>query len=188
MKRLAAVLALLIVSIACASAQEPAEAKKEPGIGWKWANFVILAAGLGYLLAKNLPPFFRSRTAAIQKGIAEAQEMKRDAEKRAAQMDARMNALGAEIEKFRTQAGAEMHEEGSRIRRETAKNIEKLQQQAQEEIESASKRARRELKTYAGELALDLAEQRIRTRLDAATETALVEGFVNDLQRQGAKN
>jgi F0F1-type ATP synthase membrane subunit b/b' len=59
-----------------------------------------------------------------------------------------------------------------------------LQQQAQQEIETAGKLARRELKGFAAKLALDLAEQRIRTRLDANAESGLVDDFVKDLGSQ----
>jgi F-type H+-transporting ATPase subunit b len=188
MRRAALVILLLIGCVAWSAAQETGQEKKEPDIAWKWANFAILAVVVGYLISKNLPPFFRSRTETIQKGISEAQQMKRDAEKRAAEMDARMSALGAEIETFRAQAHREMDQEGERIRQETARQIERLQQQAGLEIESAGKTARRELKTYAAKLALDLAEQRVRARLDSSAETALVDGFVQDLQQQGSQN
>jgi F0F1-type ATP synthase membrane subunit b/b' len=67
-------------------------------------------------------------------------------------------------------------------------HIQKLNTQAQSEIESAGKTARRELRAYAADLALDLAGQRIRTRLDAGTEAGLVDRFVGDLQRQESKN
>ena len=97
---------------------------------WKWANFAILAIALGYGMAKGLPPLFKSRTKEIQSGIAEAQQMKLDAERRSAEMDARLNALGADIEKFRTQSAAEMQQEGERIGRETAAQIRKIEQQA----------------------------------------------------------
>jgi hypothetical protein len=40
------------------------------------------------------------------------------------------------------------------------------------------------LKDYAAKLALDLAEQRIRARLNAATDAALVDGFIQDLELQ----
>src|SRR5437899_2689173 len=110
MKRLSLVLLLLIGCAVWAGAQEATE-KKEPGIAWKWANFVILAAGLGYLASKSLPAFFRTRTETIQKGISEAQQMKRDAEQRAGEMDRRMSALGVEIERFRSEAHAGMQQE-----------------------------------------------------------------------------
>jgi F-type H+-transporting ATPase subunit b len=191
MKRLALAVVLLAACGVCVYAQENREAaahseqaSKRSGdewIAWKWANFAILAAGLGYLISKHLPPFFVSRTKSIQKDIAEAQQTKREAEKRAAAMEARLSALGAEIERFRVEARAEMEQESARIREETGKQIEKLQQQAEQEIESAGKTARRELKVYAAELALQLAEERIRTRLDAAVEAGLVEDFIHDL-------
>jgi F-type H+-transporting ATPase subunit b len=196
MKRLALAAFLLAAPLALLHAQENpegaahAEEAGDPWIAWKWANFIILGAGLGYLIAKHMPVFFQSRTESIQKGIAEAQQMKREAEKRAAEMDLRVSALGAEVEKFQKHAAAEMEQEGARIREETSQQIAKLQRQAEQEIESAGKNARRELKKYAGELALNLAEQRIRAKLDATAENGLVEGFIDDLKRQqpGSRN
>ena len=188
MKRLSLALLLMLACAAFVGAQEPEKAgaaeKTEPGIAWKWANFAILAVGLGYLARKHLPPFFRSRTAEIQQGITEAQKVKRDAEARAIQVEARIQKLGEEIEQFRTQSREEMRQEGERIRQETAKQLSHLEQQAQQEIEAVGKAARRELKIYAARLALDLAEQRVRTRLNAGTETMLADGFIQDLQRQ----
>jgi len=173
-------------------AQEPAEKKAdEPAQNsdpmWKLANFGILAIGLGYAMAKGLPPLFRSRTKEIQSGISEAQQMRQDAEKRSAEMDARLAALGADIEKFRTQSAAEMQQEGDRISRETAAQIKKIEQQAAVEIESVGKTARRQLKEYAGELAMGLAEERLRSRIDGAAESALVDNFVRDLEHQASQ-
>lgn len=158
---------------------------KDEMLVWKWANFVILAAGAGYLLSKHMPPYFRSRTGEIQKDITEAQKTRQAAEQRACEMDARLNSLAADIEKFRTQSRVEMEREAVRIRQETAHQIEKLQKQAEQEIESAGALASRELHAYASKLSLDLAEQRIRTRLDATTEAGLVDDFTKDL---GSRN
>ncbi len=190
MKRILLAIVLLTASGAWVNAQESAASSADTGdkwIAWKWANFAILAVGLGYLTSKYLPAFFRSRTKSIQAGIAEAQQMKRKAEKRANEMDHRMNALGAEIERFRAQAHTEMEQEGARIGQETSRLIEKHRQQAEMEIESAAKAARRELKAYAAELALNLAEQRIRARLNPETETRLVDGFIRDLSHRDLK-
>ena len=176
------VLLILLLAAVGASAQEKAEESNEV---WKWANFGILAIGLGYLVAKTLPPFFRSRTVEIQKGISEAQKIKREAEARASEMNARLASLSAEIDKFQRTARTEMEQEGARLREETSRHLQKLQHQAEQEIETAGKLARRELKTYAAKLALDLAEQRIRTRLDKSAESGLVDEFVKNL---GSRN
>ena len=159
--------------------------KEQPAgesLKWEWINFAILVAALGYLMAKTLPPYFRSRTIAIQKGIAEAQALKAGAEERVARMEARLAALAGEIEHFRVQAHGEMEQEGKRIAEESARQMLRLEQQVEIEIETAAKNARRELKIFAAKLALDLARQRIRARLDAPTEAGLIEDFVQDLE------
>jgi F-type H+-transporting ATPase subunit b len=184
------VLPLFLLTAAIAMAQEaaPDAPVGDPLLMWKWINFAILVIALGWLMAKTLPGAFKSRTESIQRGIAEAQQQKKDADKRAAIVDQRMSALGTEIESFRVQSRLEMEKEGERLREETAAQIRRLEQQSTVEIESAGKAARRELRVYAADLALKLAEERIRTRLTADTESALVNNFVADLKRQESKN
>jgi F-type H+-transporting ATPase subunit b len=155
---------------------------------WKWANFGILALGLGYLAAKGLGAMFRTRSGEISKGIAEARAMKADAEKRAAEIDKRVSALGSEVEKLRKESVAEMEKEGERIRQETAAAVAKAEYQAELEIDAAAKGARRELREYTAKLSLDMAEQRLRSKIDAATEGRLIDGFVSDLNRQESAN
>ena len=170
-------------------APEKTEQKSEEGLKmWEWVNFGLLALGLGYLLGKTLPPFFKSRTSEIQKDIVDAQQTRKQAEERAAAIEKRVSALGAEVESFRAQAKTEMEQEGARIREETQRMIAKVQQQAEAEIETAGKIARRELQSYASKLALELAEQRIRSRMNAETEGGLVSDFVRDLEHEGSKN
>jgi F-type H+-transporting ATPase subunit b len=154
----------------------------------KWANFAILAVGLGYMLMKLLPKNFAERTAAIQKDITEAQAVKRDAEARVAKVEAQVKSLGADIENFRKESAKEMAHEGERIRQETATHIQRLGEHTAMEIENAGKLARRELRQFSSDLALKLAEDRLRAKLDGATDAALVDGFVADLGRQGSKN
>jgi F0F1-type ATP synthase membrane subunit b/b' len=141
MKRL-----LIMVLLAAGTtlfAQEPAEheGKAEEAKGeievpdsLKWANFALLAIGLGYMLVKLLPKSFADRTASIQKDIKEAQALKADAEKRAALVEAKVAALGADVEKFRVESAKEMADEGERIRQETAAHIQRMGEQATLEI------------------------------------------------------
>jgi F-type H+-transporting ATPase subunit b len=192
---------LLLAILACGAtfaihAQEGAagseaakkEEKSEPSTALKWANFILLAAGLGYLIGKNVPALYRKRTEEIQQDITEAQAMKKDAEARAAVVDARVQALGVEMDKLRTESKAEMQQEAGRIRQETAEQMARLEAQGAQEIEAAGKMARRELKEYAGKLALGLAEERIRTGATAATENGLVDAFIADLEHRESKN
>lgn len=189
---LLAVFACAAMMIAPLAAQEGAGTEQgeeaEPSLLLKVVNFAILAGGLYWIGRKAVPAMFKARTAEIQKDIAEAQRTKQEADARAAQMEARLNALGADIEAFRKQASEDMRQEGERIKQETVAQVKRLEEQAAQEIESASKTAQRELKQFAGDLALKLAEERVRARLDSNTEAAMIDGFVGELSRQGSKN
>lgn len=173
-------------------AEKGAEAEKKGEIevpdSLKWANFAMLALGLGFIMAKTLPKAFADRTAGIQKDIQEAQALKADAERRAADVEKRVAALSTDIEQFRANSAKEMAQEGERIRQETTAQIARVEHQASMEIETAAKVARRELRQYAADLALEMAEDRVRAKLDGSANAALVDGFVAELGRQGSKN
>jgi len=188
MRRLLLAIALSAAALCAQEAASHQETAAPESLTWKWVNFGLLAFGLGYLMAKSLPPMFRGRTTEIQKDINEAQKTKREAEERAAAIEKRVSALAADIEAFRGQARGEMEQEAARIREETARQMEKLKRQAGLEIETAGKNAQRELQTYAAKLALELAEQRIRTRLDSSASDGLVDDFVHDLRTEESRN
>jgi F-type H+-transporting ATPase subunit b len=149
---------------------------------WKWANFVILAGALGYMIAKNAGPFFNARTQQIRKDMLESREARQQAEARAAEVDRRLAALGSDIAALQAESQQEARNETERLSRHTAAEIAKIQAHAEQEIASAGKAARTELKRYAAQLAVTLAEQRLRARMTPDTQQSLVRGFVRDLE------
>jgi F-type H+-transporting ATPase subunit b len=153
-------------------------------IWWKWANFALLAGGLGYLIAKHAGPYFRSRTEEIQQGIRDAAKVRADAEARAAEIEARVANLAGEVETLRQKSREEISNEGARVQAETAAQIAKVQSRAEAEIASAGKQASLQLRAYSAQLALDLAEKQIRQRLDGQTQSDLTTAFIDDLRRE----
>ncbi len=197
MKRL---LIALAIAAACALAQEHGAAAAAPGeaahaeehgdplIWWKWANFAILMVGLGYLVNKNLPPFFRARTEEIRKGIADASRIKSEADAKAAEMDARMARLSADIDALRAEAKQQIAAEGERMQAETRQLIEKIHSAAEQEIAALTRAARMELRAHAAGLAVELAGQRLRGAITAETQGVLVDRFVGSLERARLQN
>jgi len=185
---LALILGLTFASYALPQeAAHSTEARQEneqgdPWLLWKWANFAILAIGLGYLIGKNVPPLFRQRTQDIQQAMADAAKMKQDAEVHAAEIDKRLAGMSAEIETLRSEASTQTAADGRRISSETEERLAKIQSQAAAEIALMTRSGREELRKYAARLALDLAEQRIRSRVTPDTQNNLVDGFLHDLR------
>jgi len=165
-----------------------AEAEMPNEIWWKWANFALLAAGLGYLIGKHAPGFFRSRSEQIQRGIAEATRTREEAEARAAEIERRVANLSSEVEQLRAQSREEIAREGERVRVETEAAIRKIQAQSQAEINSVAKHAAHDLKAYSAKMALELAEGQIRNRMSEPMQDGLTSAFILDLRRKADKN
>lgn len=162
-------------------AEHKSSGPAEVSIWWKWANFAILAGGLGFMIAKNAPAYFASRNEEIRKGLEEGAELQREANARTAAMEARLKNLDAEIAELKTKAKADIAAEGHRIEAETQVAVAKLQAHAESEIASAAKFERAQLKTYAADLALKLAEEKLRGQLNTQADAGLIQGFLKGL-------
>jgi F-type H+-transporting ATPase subunit b len=149
---------------------------------WKWANFLVLAGALGYLMVKALPPLFASRTQAITKDMVESQKTRAEAEARAAEVERRLAAIEIAIAALRAESKEETTAEAERLAKHTAAEIARIQAQTEREISDAAKTARKELTRYAAGLSIHLAEQKIRARMTPAVEDRLVRGFMRDLK------
>jgi F-type H+-transporting ATPase subunit b len=160
----------------------------DPMIGWKWANFALLAIVLGYLIRKNVPPLFRKQSDEIQKALAEAAKIKEEAAAYAASVEARLANLQSEIQKLRENAHAEMSAESERIRRETEHHLQRIREHSAQEVELMTRAAKNELRKYAAELAIGLAEERIRFRMNPEAQDQLVSGFLHDMQERVRPN
>jgi F-type H+-transporting ATPase subunit b len=148
----------------------------------KWANFLLLAAGLGYLIGKNAGPFFAARSAGIRKDMEESLMQRQEAEATVADVTRRLANLEQDIATLRAQSENEGKAETARMAQQTAAEIAKIRAHAEQEIAIAGKAARMSLKKYSAELAMGLAEQKVRARMTPATEDALVQGFVRNLK------
>jgi F-type H+-transporting ATPase subunit b len=153
---------------------------------WEVLNFLILAGLLGWLIVKQGGPLLAARSKEIADGLASGEIAKAEADARAAQVQAKLAKLGTEIGAMRAEAKVERDREAERIRRETQAEMARIRVQAEHEIESAGKLARREVQRAAANMAIELAEQKVRARMSPEIQAALLQGFLNELPRDGA--
>lgn len=184
--KLLAVFALLALPVFAQESGGEAAKKPEPGLIWVAANFFILVGGLVWLTKKYGAPALAARSKAIKEGLAAGEKAKAEADARAAQVQAKIANLGAEIAAIRTSAKEERDREGERIRRDTQAEIARIQLQADHEIEAAGKQARLEVRRAAAKLAIELAETKVRARMSPDVQGTLLKGFLSDLLRDGA--
>jgi F-type H+-transporting ATPase subunit b len=181
-----ALAALAVLAAFPAFAQEGGGQVEAPQ-AWVVANFVILVAGLGWMIAKSGGPFFAARLKKIRQDIVQGEDARREAERRAAEVEERLANLDKEIAALRLESQKELENELERMRQRTAADRERVRIHAEQEIAAAGKTARAELKRYVAELALGLAERKIRVRMNAAIQDALIGGFAENLDRSDGR-
>jgi F-type H+-transporting ATPase subunit b len=148
-------------------------------------NFAVIAVTLIYISSKKLPGVFRDRTTSIQKAMQEARQASEGANRRLAEIEARLSRLDAEIGGMREAADKEAAAEEERIKAAALDDARKIVESAGLEIAAAAKAARRELTAYAANLAVSLAAKQIK--VDAATDQALVREFAQELSPKAGK-
>lgn len=152
------------------------------GMVFRWINFAVAAAGLGYLMRK-LPSALRRRSERIGASIAESGAVKAEAEKKLRDAEDLLARLGEEVAGMRAAAMRDAAAERERIRATARDDAAKVQRAAEAEIAAAERAARIELRAMAARLAVERAQAEIRVRITAQAETALFRAFVGNLAR-----
>ena len=146
-------------------------------------NFAIIFLAIAGLMRKMLPGYFSGRTSTIQKGIEEARKMSEDARRRLSEVEGRLSRLDTDIAAMRREADENAKAEEQRLLAAGEEERRRIVTSAEQEIEMASNTARRELKAYVAELAVQLAEKKIRVSTD--TDEALVRAFTAQMGKDG---
>jgi F0F1-type ATP synthase membrane subunit b/b' len=174
-------LSIALPTLAAEDNENPAEAPI--GMVFRWLNFALVFGGLGYLIAKKAPAFFRGRADAISASIAEAAAAQADAEKHLREAEEKLLQVDREVAELRAAARRESAAEAERIRALARSESEKIARAAQLEVEAAERAARIELKAMAARLAVERADALIRRQMTTETQAALFHSFLNDLAR-----
>jgi len=153
----------------------------DPLLPAKWLNFAILAGGIGFLAIKLGGPALKAQQKGILDDMSQAARRAEATAAQAAEIEKKIGNLEGEVAGIRAKASEELASESERLKQETAQMIAKVEQAAAQEIASAGKFAQHDLKAHAAQLALELAEQKVRARMDGATQAALVDRFIGDL-------
>jgi F-type H+-transporting ATPase subunit b len=148
------------------------------GLIGKIVNFALLAGTLVYFLRKPFSDYLSRRDTQIRSDLVTAATMKEEAARQLAEIEARMKQLPGELEALRARGHDEIAAEEVRIREAAAADRERLLEQTRREIELQLRIARRELVTHAADLAVQVARERIRSRITDDDQLRLVDRYL----------
>jgi F-type H+-transporting ATPase subunit b len=163
-----------------------AEASHEEGSIWgfvgKIVNFVLLVGTLVYFLRAPLSGYLATRRTQVRAELDAAEAMKRTAAEQIAQMDEKLKALPRELDDLKARGQAEIAAEEARIRELAEAERVRLVEQASREIEQQVRMAQRALVEHAADLAVSVAEQKIKREITGDDQARLVKTYLDQVK------
>jgi F-type H+-transporting ATPase subunit b len=167
------------------AAAEGAEAPHEQTLlqtAAKIANFAILAGVLVYFLRTPITAYLASRATQIRQDLVTAADMRAAASAKLAEIERKLQTLPAELEALKAQGAADVAAEQARIAQAAALERDRLIEQTRREIDTRLRVARRELTEHAAQLAITIAEARIKRSITPDDQLRLVDRYTAQLK------
>ena len=150
---------------------------------WQVVNFVVFVALMVYLLRNKIGigKVFDDRAVTIRRELDKARVEKEEAERKLAEVEARLGRLDDEVAQMRAEAEREAEREGARIREAAAADADKIRQMTAREIAGAMKEARTELRAFVADHAVGMAESIIRREIRPEDSSRMLNHYVEEL-------
>jgi F-type H+-transporting ATPase subunit b len=149
---------------------------------WKLLNMFLFLGFLAYLLGGPIKRAFADRTGAIRKTADDARERRTKADQMAADIQARLARLDAELQAIRDKAQTDGERQKRELMAAAEAEAKKLIANAQSEVDNRLRQARTELTDYAGELAAQRAEQILREKITDADRQKLFQESLAEVE------
>jgi F-type H+-transporting ATPase subunit b len=147
----------------------------------KVVNFAILGGVLFYFLKTPISTYLVARGTQIRQDLVTAAEMRATAAAQLADIERKLQALPAELDALRAQGAQDVKAEQARIAQAAATERERLIAQTHREIDARLRIAKRQLTEHAAELAVKIAEDRIRRTITPEDQLRLVDRYAAQL-------
>jgi F-type H+-transporting ATPase subunit b len=145
-------------------------------------NFAILVGVLVYFLKSPIAAHLAARITQIRQDLVTAADLKTSASTQLADIQQRMAALPGELEALRRQGAEDVTSERGRISRVAEHERTRLLEQTRREIDMRLRVAKRELTEHAAQLAVQVAEQRIKRTITPDDQIRLVDRYASQLK------
>lgn len=145
--------------------------------------FAILLWVVAKKVAPNLEKAYAERHAAIEGGIAQAENAQAEAEAAKAQYEAQLAEARAEAAKIREDARAEGAAIVADMRGQAQEESNRITESAHKQIEAERQQASVSLRGEVGRLSTDLAGRIVGHELqDSSSRQSLIDSFLSDLE------
>jgi F-type H+-transporting ATPase subunit b len=180
------VLNLVFVSIVFASGGgEEAHPSLVKEYAYKIINFVVIFGLIFYFARRPVKNMLKQRTEMIEKTLKEAQEAKELAQKALQEAQTRLQTKDKEIEEILFMSKQAGEQERQRLIEDSERLKERIFEQAKVNIEYELKGAKDAIRAEAVEIAMGLAEKKIKEKLTKEEQEKLLQESLTKIGGKG---
>jgi len=180
---LAPIILLVTISSSFASSGEGAEPSLFKAYFWAIINFLILVGLLVFMMKKmDIKGYFKKRTELIEQSLKDAREAKELAQKALAEVEERLKIKDREVEEILKAARESGERETGRLAEEGDRLTTRILEQTRNNIDFEVKMAKEAIKEEAVEIAMELAEKKLKQKLTKEEQMKLLEESIAKIE------
>jgi len=146
---------------------------------WKFLNLAIFVSILYYVSKKmKLSDAFKARREEIRAELIQAEIDKKAALEELTKVESRLVGVDSEKEEVMKAARTEIEEEKRRLSEQATAEAQRIRAQADGEIARLGQVARLKLRRFSIDESLRLADEKLRTGIDAKTDSKLIKSGI----------
>jgi F0F1-type ATP synthase membrane subunit b/b' len=153
-------------------------------MAWFMLNFLLFAGGLALVIRGPIMRQVRERAERFEKLLRAAEEAREEAEKRQAELQARLDGLSSEIDELRKTTEDKLEREKALIMANAEDEISRLQKNAEIALGRQRRNAERRLTAEAARLAYSAAHERVTQAVNESDHDRLNSEFVANVEGQ----
>jgi len=150
---------------------------------WTIISFFALVLVLGKFAWKPLLAALQEREDGIRKAIDDAASAKMSADQLKSQYEQELAKAQDQAAGFLSQARAEAQKVREQLLKDAAAEASRLTEQTKRQLEEEKAKLSRQLREEVAGLSVKVAEKLLRHSINAKENEALVQGFINDLEK-----
>ncbi len=151
-------------------------------IGFHAFNLFLLLALLTWLLRSKIRDALANRSARVKREIDDSNQLRKEAQTRFAELEARLSGFEGELSNMREEAETAATKEREAIMARAEEDAARITESAERTIRDETERARQALRREVANLSIDIARERLEKQVSADDQKRLAKDFVDTVK------
>ena len=149
---------------------------------WEFLNLFILLAVLVLLSRRAVRSFLSARREKVVQNLRSSKQLLQESQARLSELEKKTSTLDDELDEIRREAKARGEKEAAAIVAEAQDVARRSAEDSEAAVERESLRAQKILRNEAAQLAMELAEERLKSEITEEDQARLVAEFVQRIR------